>query len=113
MKSRLHRIEIRNFKAFRGFALDLEGRHTAGSRKPLNLYDGKWAVEVFQKQMLFDEISVDLSGLGKGNCNGNFPGDSRHNFDATGTIHQQLFMRDDLRNFDQEYEALPPSGSSC
>lgn len=64
----------------------------AGSRKPLNLYDGKWAVEVFQKQMLFDEISVDLSGLGKGNCNGNFPGDSRHNFDATGTIHQHLFI---------------------
>jgi energy-coupling factor transporter ATP-binding protein EcfA2 len=27
MKSRLHRIEIRNFKAFREFALDLEGRH--------------------------------------------------------------------------------------
>jgi ABC-type dipeptide/oligopeptide/nickel transport system ATPase component len=27
MKSRLHRIEIRNFKAFREFILDLEGRH--------------------------------------------------------------------------------------
>ena len=27
MKSRLHRIAIRNFKAFREFALDLEGRH--------------------------------------------------------------------------------------
>jgi ABC-type dipeptide/oligopeptide/nickel transport system ATPase component len=27
MKSRLHRIEIRNFKAFREFALDLFGRH--------------------------------------------------------------------------------------
>lgn len=27
MKCRLHRIEIRNFKAFREFALDLEGRH--------------------------------------------------------------------------------------
>lgn len=27
MKSHLHRIEIRNFKAFREFALDLEGRH--------------------------------------------------------------------------------------
>lgn len=27
MKSRLHRLEIRNFKAFREFALDLEGRH--------------------------------------------------------------------------------------
>lgn len=27
MKSRLHRIEIRNFKAFREFTLDLEGRH--------------------------------------------------------------------------------------
>jgi len=27
MKSRLHRIEIRNFKAFREFNLDLEGRH--------------------------------------------------------------------------------------
>jgi hypothetical protein len=27
MKSRLHRIEIRNFKAFREFALNLEGRH--------------------------------------------------------------------------------------
>lgn len=27
MKSRLHRIEIRNFKAFREFGLDLEGRH--------------------------------------------------------------------------------------
>ena len=27
MSSRLHRIEIRNFKAFREFSLDLEGRH--------------------------------------------------------------------------------------
>jgi energy-coupling factor transporter ATP-binding protein EcfA2 len=27
MKSRLHRIQIRNFKAFREFTLDLEGRH--------------------------------------------------------------------------------------
>ena len=27
MKSRLHKIEIRNFKAFREFALNLEGRH--------------------------------------------------------------------------------------
>lgn len=27
MKSRLHRIEIRNFKAFREFILDLKGRH--------------------------------------------------------------------------------------
>lgn len=27
MKSRLHRLEIRNFKAFREFILDLEGRH--------------------------------------------------------------------------------------
>jgi len=27
MKSRLHRIEIRNFKAFRSFTLNLEGRH--------------------------------------------------------------------------------------
>ncbi|MEP6672840.1 MAG: AAA family ATPase [Chthoniobacter sp.] len=27
MKSRLHRLEIRNFKAFREFALNLEGRH--------------------------------------------------------------------------------------
>lgn len=27
MKSRLHRLEIRNFKAFREFSLDLEGRH--------------------------------------------------------------------------------------
>jgi energy-coupling factor transporter ATP-binding protein EcfA2 len=27
MKSRLHRIEIRNFKAFREFSLNLEGRH--------------------------------------------------------------------------------------
>jgi energy-coupling factor transporter ATP-binding protein EcfA2 len=27
MKSRLHRIEVRNFKAFREFALDLDGRH--------------------------------------------------------------------------------------
>lgn len=27
MKSRLHRIEIRSFKAFRAFTLDLEGRH--------------------------------------------------------------------------------------
>ncbi len=27
MKSRLYRLEIRNFKAFREFALDLEGRH--------------------------------------------------------------------------------------
>ena len=27
MKSRLHRLEIRNFKAFREFTLDLEGRH--------------------------------------------------------------------------------------
>jgi len=27
MKSRLHKIEIKNFKAFREFALDLEGRH--------------------------------------------------------------------------------------
>ncbi|MFN3408987.1 MAG: AAA family ATPase [Limisphaerales bacterium] len=27
MKSRLHKIEIRNFKAFRDFALNLEGRH--------------------------------------------------------------------------------------
>lgn len=27
MKSRLHKIEIRNFKAFREFTLDLEGRH--------------------------------------------------------------------------------------
>ena len=27
MKSRLHRIEIRNFKAFREFTLDLDGRH--------------------------------------------------------------------------------------
>jgi len=27
MKSRLHRIEIRNFKAFRDFTLDLDGRH--------------------------------------------------------------------------------------
>jgi energy-coupling factor transporter ATP-binding protein EcfA2 len=27
MKARLHRVEIRNFKAFREFALDLEGRH--------------------------------------------------------------------------------------
>lgn len=27
MKSRLHKIEIRNFKAFREFSIDLEGRH--------------------------------------------------------------------------------------
>jgi AAA15 family ATPase/GTPase len=27
MKSRLHRIEISNFKAFRSFRLDLDGRH--------------------------------------------------------------------------------------
>ena len=27
MKSRLHKIEIRNFKAFREFTLNLEGRH--------------------------------------------------------------------------------------
>lgn len=27
MKSRLHRLEVRNFKAFREFILDLEGRH--------------------------------------------------------------------------------------
>lgn len=27
MKSRLHRIEINNFKAFRQFTLDLEGCH--------------------------------------------------------------------------------------
>ena len=27
MKSRLHRIEIQNFKAFREFSLNLEGRH--------------------------------------------------------------------------------------
>ena len=27
MTSRLHRIEIQNFKAFRSFTLDLEGRH--------------------------------------------------------------------------------------
>jgi AAA15 family ATPase/GTPase len=27
MTSRLHRIEIQNFKAFREFTLDLEGRH--------------------------------------------------------------------------------------
>ncbi len=27
MKSRLHRIEIHNFKAFRDFTLNLEGRH--------------------------------------------------------------------------------------
>lgn len=27
MKSRLHKIEIRNFKDFREFTLNLEGRH--------------------------------------------------------------------------------------
>lgn len=27
MKSRLHKIEIRNFKALREFTLNLEGRH--------------------------------------------------------------------------------------
>jgi hypothetical protein len=27
MKSRIQRLEIRNFKAFREFTLDLEGRH--------------------------------------------------------------------------------------
>lgn len=27
MKSRLHKIEIQNFKAFRQFSLKLEGRH--------------------------------------------------------------------------------------
>ena len=27
MKSRLHKIEIKNFKAFREFSLNLEGRH--------------------------------------------------------------------------------------
>jgi len=27
MKSRLHKIEITNFKAFRRFSLDLDGRH--------------------------------------------------------------------------------------
>lgn len=27
MKSRLHKIEITNFKAFRQFSLDLDGRH--------------------------------------------------------------------------------------
>ncbi len=45
--------------------------------------------------------------------NGDFPGDSHGNFDATVTIHEQLFIRDDLREFDREYESLPPGGSSC
>ncbi len=48
MKSRLQRIEIRNFKAFREFKLDLEGRHllaygTNGSGKS-SLY---WALYTF------------------------------------------------------------------
>lgn len=48
MKSRLHRIEIRNFKAFREFTLDLEGRHLLvygpnGSGKS-SLY---WALHTF------------------------------------------------------------------
>lgn len=48
MKSRLHRIEIRNFKAFREFNFDLEGRHLLvygpnGSGKS-SLY---WALHTF------------------------------------------------------------------
>lgn len=33
MKSHLHKIEISNFKAFRDFSLNLEGRHLLVSRQ--------------------------------------------------------------------------------
>jgi predicted ATP-binding protein involved in virulence len=45
MKSRLHRIEIRNFKAFREFTLDLEGRHllvygaNGAGKKPFSILE--------------------------------------------------------------------------
>lgn len=45
MKSRLHRIEIRNFKAFREFTLDLEGRHllvygaNGAGKKPISMLE--------------------------------------------------------------------------
>ena len=48
MKSRLHGLEIRNFKAFREFVLDLDGQHLLvygpnGSGKS-SLY---WAINTF------------------------------------------------------------------
>ena len=48
MKSRLHRIEITNFKAFREFKLDLEGRHLDAQApwqdqtlEPIRVIEGK------------------------------------------------------------------------
>ena len=71
MKSRLHHIEIHNFKAFRDFTLNFEGRHLLvygpnGSGKS-SLFWALYTLRQFCKNQNFNysDVCDRLENLGK------------------------------------------------